>query len=80
MQKWQLFENGYLHTSGLKKEDADEMLERHQRIFPELEFYIMQDEVYPQERDCCYPGFAPLAHPLKVHFLYPPPGKWMVLF
>lgn len=39
---WALFEQGYIHTDGLSKKDADEMLERYTRIFPELEFYIQQ--------------------------------------
>ena len=41
-RNWTLYEQGYVHTSGLTKAEAEEMLERYNRIFPDLEFYIMQ--------------------------------------
>jgi hypothetical protein len=41
--KWTLYENGYKHTGDLTKEQAEEMLERYTRIFPDLEFYIIED-------------------------------------
>ena len=37
---WALFEQGTIHSKDLSKEEADEMLERHKRIFPDLEWYI----------------------------------------
>ncbi len=37
-----LFENGYIHTRDLTKSEADEMLERYNRIFPQYEYYIME--------------------------------------
>lgn len=39
-RNWQLLENGYMHTDGLTKEEADEMLERHSRIFPNIEWCL----------------------------------------
>jgi len=38
---WALFENGYIHTDGLTEADANEMLERYTRIFPQHEYYIL---------------------------------------
>ncbi len=38
---WALLENGYIHTSELNKEDAEEMLERHARIFDNMEWSIV---------------------------------------
>lgn len=38
--KWHFFEEGFLRTSWLSKEEAEEMLERHQRCFPDVEFWI----------------------------------------
>ncbi len=37
---FQLVENGLVHTKWLTKEEADEMLNRHQRFFPECEWYV----------------------------------------
>lgn len=38
--RWALMENGYIHTSGLTKKQAEEMLERHSRIFPDIDWSI----------------------------------------
>lgn len=38
---WALMENGYVHTDGLQKEQADEMLERYTRIFPQHEYCLI---------------------------------------
>lgn len=37
---WALMENGYVHTDGLTEVDANEMLERYTRIFPENEYCL----------------------------------------
>ena len=36
-----LIENGYVHTDGLSLSDANEMLERHSRIFNDLDWDVM---------------------------------------
>ena len=40
---WALYEDGYIHTSGLTKEEAEEMHERYNRILGEKSEYIIQD-------------------------------------
>lgn len=42
-KRFKLIENGTTHTDGLKLADAEEMLERYQRTYPDLEFWIEQD-------------------------------------
>ena len=36
-----LLENGQLHTDKIKKNDADEMLERHSRIFEDIHWSVV---------------------------------------
>jgi hypothetical protein len=42
-QGYTLLENGYVHTTSLKLSEANEMLERHKRFFPELEWDVVYD-------------------------------------
>lgn len=35
---WHFMEAGYIHTSWLSETEADEMVERYSRIFPDIEF------------------------------------------
>lgn len=42
-RRYKLIENGATHTDGLKLADAEEMLERYERTFPDLEFWIERD-------------------------------------
>jgi len=44
--RWCLMEESYLHTAGLDKADADEMLERYSRTYPDLEYTLFWDEYY----------------------------------
>lgn len=39
--RYTLLENGHVHTSELSKSGANEMLERHSRIFPDLIFTVV---------------------------------------
>jgi hypothetical protein len=41
---YHLLENGYIHTSWLSLEDANEMLERYSRCYEDLEFSIFYAE------------------------------------
>ena len=38
-----LYEDGYVHTTGLTLSDANEMVERYQRIFNEQVWWIQYD-------------------------------------
>jgi hypothetical protein len=40
MEKYALMENGYIHTEALSLKDAEEMLERYERIFPDMDWFI----------------------------------------
>jgi hypothetical protein len=40
MQRFDLMEDGYVHTSGLTLDWAEEMLERYARTFPNSEYWI----------------------------------------
>ena len=39
-EKWSLWEEGMVHTSGLDKADAQEMLERYSRTYADILFFI----------------------------------------
>ena len=41
-KRFEFYENGYIHTSDLSKKDAEEMIERYTRMFPENEYYSME--------------------------------------
>lgn len=41
MKTYALLENGSVHTDDLDKRSADEMLERHSRIFPNLKWEVV---------------------------------------
>jgi outer membrane protein assembly factor BamD (BamD/ComL family) len=43
-QMFDFYENGYIHTRCLSYSEAEEMLERYQRIFPQHEYYYMPTE------------------------------------
>lgn len=40
MKRYNLIEDGIIHTDGLKLKDAEEMLERYQKTFPDSEYWI----------------------------------------
>lgn len=42
---WALIEEDVVHTKDLSKEDAEEMLKRYQDCFPDVDFYIVPNEV-----------------------------------
>jgi hypothetical protein len=42
---WALIEEDIVHTKDLSKEDAEEMLKRYQDCFPDIDFYIVPNEV-----------------------------------
>lgn len=42
---WALIEEDVVHTKDLSKEDAEEMLKRYRNCFPDLDFYIVPNEV-----------------------------------
>jgi hypothetical protein len=50
MKNYALFENGMIHTDNLSKSEAEEMLERHKRMFPEMIWDIMR-----LPADHCFP-------------------------
>lgn len=41
MKRYDFYENGYIHTTGLTLKDAKEMVKRYSRIFPDNEYYYM---------------------------------------
>ena len=41
METYALLENGSVHTDDLDKKSAQEMLERHSRIFPDLHWEVV---------------------------------------
>ena len=41
-KRYTFLENGYPHTTDLGLSDAEEMLERYSRIYPDLEFGILE--------------------------------------
>ena len=43
---WALLEDGYVHTGGLSKAEADEMLERYSRIYPDIEYCLVYGKHY----------------------------------
>ena len=49
--RFTLIENGAVHTTGLKLQDAEEMLARHQATFPDIEWWNEQDYLRTTFRD-----------------------------
>jgi hypothetical protein len=43
MKRYNFYENGYVHTSGLRLKDAKEMVARYRRIFPNNEYYYLPE-------------------------------------
>ena len=43
---WVLLEEGYPHTIGLTKKQAEAHRDLHKRCFPDLEYTIFYDEYY----------------------------------
>ena len=42
-KRFKIIENGATHTERLKLAEAEEMLERYQRTYPNVEFWIEKD-------------------------------------
>ena len=40
-RKWALLENGYIHTDGLSRVEAEEMLARYNRFFEHIEYSVV---------------------------------------
>jgi hypothetical protein len=45
-KRWVLLEEGYAHTLNLTKEEAEQLMDRYKKIYPNLDFSLFYDEYY----------------------------------